>query len=118
MSLATFTEGYTDAIHFAELGPDDKPLDWRFEFSAPAEQRIANDCLAFYSAHNERFNYGRGREDDAYAGHDFWLTRAGHGAGFWDGDLAPEDGDALTAATEAIGACEVYVGDDQLLYFA
>ena len=22
--------------------------------------------------------------DDAQAGHDFWLTRNGHGAGFWD----------------------------------
>jgi hypothetical protein len=28
-------------------------------------------------------------------GHDFWLTRQGHGAGFWDGDW-PEYGDWIT----------------------
>jgi hypothetical protein len=25
--------------------------------------------------------------DDTQIGHDFWLTRCGHGAGFWDRDL-------------------------------
>jgi len=36
---------------------------------------------------------------EAQAGHDFWLTRNGHGAGFWDGDW-PETGDALTEASK------------------
>lgn len=29
-------------------------------------------------------------------GHDLWLTAAGHGAGFWDGDWPEEIGDQLT----------------------
>jgi hypothetical protein len=31
---------------------------------------------------------------ESYLGHNFWLTREGHGAGFWDGRY--ENGDALT----------------------
>jgi hypothetical protein len=33
-------------------------------------------------------------EDEELIGHDFWLTRNRHGAGFWDGDY--ENGDAIT----------------------
>lgn len=35
----------------------------------------------------------------AQAGHDFWLTIAGHGCGFWDGDW-PINGDELTELCE------------------
>ena len=51
------------------------------------------------------------------AGHDFWLTRNGHGAGFWDrglGDL----GDRLSAAAKVYGECDLYPGDDGLIYGA
>jgi hypothetical protein len=34
--------------------------------------------------------------DESDVGHDFWLTREGHGAGFWDGDYPEEIGEALT----------------------
>ena len=37
------------------------------------------------------------------AGHDFWLTRNGHGAGFWDGDWQEPAAAALTAAAHAFG---------------
>lgn len=50
------------------------------------------------------------------AGHDFWLTRNGHGAGFWDGDWPEEPGERLTAAAEAFGEVWLYVGDDGLIY--
>ena len=47
-------------------------------------------------------------------GHDFWLTRNGHGAGFWDRDLP--FGDDLSQLAEAFGPCELYEGDDGLIY--
>jgi hypothetical protein len=51
------------------------------------------------------------------AGPDLYLTCAGHGAGFWDGDWEPH-GDALTeAALAACGRIETYVGDDGHVYF-
>jgi hypothetical protein len=37
---------------------------------------------------------------DEQIGHDIWLTRCGHGAGFWDRDLP--NGDELTTMCEAV----------------
>ena len=50
------------------------------------------------------------------AGHDFWLTRNSHGAGFWDGDWPEEVGERLTEASKAFGEINLYVGDDDLIY--
>lgn len=51
-------------------------------------------------------------------GHDFWLTRNGHGCGFWDrNDCLPADaGQRLTAASEKCGEYYLYVGDDGIVY--
>jgi len=43
-------------------------------------------------------------------GHDFWLTRNGHGAGFWDRELG-ELGDILTERCKPYGTCDLYVDD-------
>jgi hypothetical protein len=51
----------------------------------------------------------------ARAGHDFWLTRNGHGAGFWDrglGDL----GERLSKAAKVYGEVYLYPGDDGKVY--
>ena len=47
----------------------------------------------------------------AQIGHDFWLTRNRHGAGFWDRGYG-DDGDKLTEAAHAYGGVDLYVGDD------
>lgn len=55
--------------------------------------------------------------------HDFWLTRNGHGAGFWDRSYsndAPDGsdlGDAITKIADSFRETSVYVGDDGKLYF-
>ena len=48
-------------------------------------------------------------------GHDFWLTRNGHGAGFWDRGLG-ELGQKLTEATKTFGTSDLYIGDDGKIY--
>lgn len=53
------------------------------------------------------------------AGHDFWLTRNGHGAGFWDRYSVGEPhehGDKLTEISYAFGEYALYVGDDGKIY--
>ena len=55
--------------------------------------------------------------DTERAGMNFWLTRNGHGSGFWDGDWG-DWGDELTDASKAFGECDLYVGDDGMLYLA
>lgn len=48
---------------------------------------------------------------DEQIGHDFWLTRNGHGAGFWDRGLG-ERGDWLTKQTEGYGTSDLGVNAD------
>lgn len=48
-------------------------------------------------------------------GHDFWLTRNGHGAGFWDRGLG-ELGDELTRWAKTYGSSDLYVGDNNKVY--
>ena len=47
---------------------------------------LRKDALKFYKANIEDITSWEGREygPHASAGHDFWLNRNGHGAGFWD----------------------------------
>lgn len=53
---------------------------------------------------------------DEQLGHDLWLTRNGHGAGFWDRHYGDTDearaGDALSDAARAYGTVDLYRGDD------
>jgi len=43
-------------------------------------------------------------------GHDFWLTRNGRGAGFWDRGYG-SDGTALTEKVKFYGSMDLYVTD-------
>lgn len=49
--------------------------------------------------------------DASQAGHDFVLTRNGHGAGFWDRGYG-DAGDELTKWAKTFGEMHAYVGDD------
>lgn len=91
---------------------------------------MAGDCEAFMRANETNLliycdamgpwhgTDSRGYREDpamARAGHDFWLTRCGHGCGFWDRDLG-ELGDRLSDAARAFGEVWMYVGDDGKVY--
>lgn len=52
---------------------------------------------------------------DEILGHDFWLTRCGHGAGFWDGDWGSLGG-RLTEISKVYGNIDLYPGDDGKIY--
>jgi hypothetical protein len=94
----------------------DAPLDYNYSISELAPETLASmkiDCLDFIGQVEA---LGFEFETD-HAGHDFWLTRCGHGAGFWDGDY-PTHGDTLTALSTAMGNIDLYVGDDGMIYSA
>lgn len=55
--------------------------------------------------------------DAEQVGHDFWLTRNGHGAGFWDRGLG-ELGDKLSTLARSFGEVWLYIGDDQHIHQA
>ncbi len=53
----------------------------------------------------------------AQAGHDFWLTRCGHGCGFWEtNDWEKEAGKKLTESAHKFGEVNLYVGDDGMVH--
>jgi hypothetical protein len=69
------------------------------------------DCDRFRELAGKMLNEG----EETTAAHDFWLTRNGHGAGFWDGDW-PEGGESLTAICKQFGEVNLYIGDDGRVY--
>lgn len=117
--LDAFTRAYIECALWSSTdnSRDDggDPLDDNYgveDFAPEALAQIIEDCEAFQRA--QRDTYGE-RWTDERAGHDFWLTRNGHGAGFWDRGHGPV-GSTLTAAAKAYGTVDIYVGDDGKLY--
>ena len=78
----------------------------RFQASPPWQAALAEDDPRT----DRRQGYGCNVEQSA--GHDFWLTRCGHGAGFWDGDWKEPHASALDALSKQFGNVDLYVGDD------
>lgn len=120
--LDSFTRAYIEAALWSSTDDNGAPLDASYsadDLSESALERIAADCAKF-KAENEIPDYSNGEwTTDQRAGHDFWLSRCGHGSGFFDRDELPGDvRDALHDASEAFGTCDLYVGDDGKLYVA
>lgn len=89
-----------------------QPLDENYDESDLAPETLAafkRDCESFQEA-NAADLAMRGVDIDQ-AGHDFWLTRNGHGAGFWDRGLG-ELGERLTKASKVFGSVDLVIGDD------
>jgi hypothetical protein len=111
-SLSLFEQGYVEAMFWTECNADNEELkDCTFDdLSEQARDSIHNDCRTFIKkADGLLFDFGE------QAGHDFWLTRNHHGAGFWDRGLGAI-GTALTVIAHSFGSSELYKGDDGQLY--
>lgn len=85
-----------------------------------AEDTLAamySDCERFYSDNRELIDNLRDAclTDCGQIGPDLWLTRNGHGAGFWDRGLG-DAGDTLTEAAHVMGEFSLYVGDDNRVH--
>lgn len=112
INLDAFVKGYIACALWSST-EDGEPLDRNFDaddLSEEALEKMRADCRQFA---DETAAMIEGQEGQA--GHDFWLTRNGHGAGFWDGDW-PEHGEALSKASKSFGTCTLYSGDDGQLY--
>jgi hypothetical protein len=122
--LDEFTQGYIEAMFFTECTSDREELaDASFAELAPdALKRIIEDCNDFQTSFradlDEATDNGRiNGYDMQRAGNDFWYTRNGHGTGFWDRDLG-DIGKRLTEMSKPYSSCDLYRGDDQLIYIS
>lgn len=124
--LDSFTQGYLEAMFFTECSPAYDSDDWESEECQQAQEEgqadgtlpgdaafgdmdpdflksTMEDCAAFQETNAADL----AEIDDAQAGHDFWLTRNHHGAGFWDRGLG-EIGKRLTESAHGFGGVNVY----------
>ena len=113
MSFRDFFDAYLECAVWSSTDDDGTPLDQiDADVTDALRAELEPDARDFYDAHWEQWADGW---DDAQAGHDFWLTRNRHGAGFWDRGLGPL-GDTLTDAAHAYGEVNLYVGDDDAIH--
>ncbi len=109
MSLSDFTDAYIECALWSSTDDNGNPLeDHEGELSDETRAQMETDCEAFYLDNEEDLEES-GLSDER-AGHDFWLTRNRHGAGFWD-DGNGEVFQRLTANSHAYGSIDLYVGD-------
>lgn len=113
---------YIETALWSSLDDNGAPLDKNY-----GPDNIHPDTLSKMEADLERFLdlagdlisednlLIRGEVDDQ-AEHDFWLTRNGHGAGFWDGSWEDETGRRLTEISKSFGEFYLYVGDDGMIH--
>ena len=128
--LSAFTRGYIEAALFCGVelpyghpdGDHRRNDDAAFDdIDARTLQEMRRDCVRF-----QRNPIVRPLLKQAYergytvvqAGHDFWFTRNGHGAGFWDRKELDKDGlgDALSEQCKKFGEYSLFTADDETVY--
>lgn len=127
-----FTEAYIRTALWSSNDESDEsggqPLDRNYgpEDIAPETlAKMAADCERFQAENAETLSAaietgevvcGPDFDEMGRAGHDFWLTRNHHGAGFWDGDWPEPYATRLTDAAKAFRTVDLEVGDDGKIY--
>ncbi len=114
--LEQFTAAYIEALYFTDAGDGDQPgKDAALDPETLLD--IQADCRSFWRRFGCFVNAAectRGSGEysiAAQAGHDFWLTRNGHGAGFWDGDWNKPYANMLAEGAQCYGVFETYLSD-------
>jgi hypothetical protein len=127
-----FFRAYVEAALWSSTTGDGTPLDqtdevMRFHQQVDAlhsdtVKKMREDCDNFIAAYTDDLELAftlytiTGNWTTAeQAGHDFWLTRNGHGAGFWDRGIG-DVGERLTRAAHAEGGSDLLIGDDGLIH--
>lgn len=109
-----FFQAYQAAAVWAETDDYGQPLDSNYsisDFSAESKKRMRLSCAVFIAQNlsllqSAVWHSGYNWEQ---AGHDFWLTRNGHGAGFWDRGLK-DIGDRLSDSARKFSGSRVEAG--------
>jgi hypothetical protein len=124
-ALEHFTASYLAAALWSSTDDDGTPLDANYspdDIDPEILEWMRAECARFYAENRDDIecdgapNANDGSGVAGMAGHDFWLTRNGHGAGFWDGDWPEPQASRLTDAAHALGEVDLYVGDDGRLH--
>ena len=120
--LEEFTAACIEALYFTDTedARDRIPVDAEIDPETLAD--LQADCRSFWRRYGCFVNVAEcnrgsgGYSNAAQAGHDFWFTRNGHGAGFWDGDWLEPYGNVLTKGAKSYGKFETYLSDNGMIH--
>lgn len=114
-NLNAFIAGYIEALFFADTATnsDGETVEnlAGLELSIPAMEECRQECVQFLDLAGSKVMLAIAGSDDydhAQAGRDFWFSRQGHGAGFWDRGLGMV-GDDLHNVAEHFGEKHLYI---------
>ena len=104
-ALWSSTEGDDDATPMDSLDADLAP---------ETREAMRKDCADFVALIDELRIDSTQNWNEEQLGHDLWLTRNGHGTGFWDRGY--DKGDALSDAAHSMGERDLYLGNDGAIH--
>jgi len=113
---------YVETALWASCDEHDVPMDENYDAGdiMPASLDEARGEVAdFLAANRDTIERVRAQHPNyglSQVGHDFFLTRNRHGAGFWDHGLG-EDGDTLSDAAKVYGSSNLEEYGEGRLYF-
>lgn len=111
-NLDEFVNAYIECALWLPVGDDDEPdtSNWTV-YTIPSDIRaeIELDCISFIAENLPLLSGLNARQ----CGHDFFLTRNGHGAGFWDRGYG-EIGEKLTEACRPYGSQNLSVSGESI----
>ena len=108
-------DAFIESLLWSEYDLTGEPMDTNYtmaDIDQATREEIMSDCEGLFdSCWQVLYNL-----DPSQVGHDFEMTRNGHGCGFWDGDYSDLADSVLTAEAKVYGTLGLYVGDDGELY--
>ena len=106
--LRQFVDGYIKCLYWAE-DLDDEPM-----MAQSTMFCLFVECQRFLEICSNFTNNPIPEDKFEQAGHDFWLTRNGHGSGFWDKPeiYGEKNSQVLTEISKEFGQVWTYISDD------
>lgn len=117
-----FTMAYIEAMLWSSCDWDDMkngnptPLDENYSATDLAPEtlhKIIEECSDFQEQNEAYLNFAGSDEQN---GHDFWLTRNHHGAGYWNRGYSEAVSKALTEAAHSAGEQSPYVSNEGTIW--
>ena len=109
--MELFIEGYIVCALWSSTDDNGDPLDSNHDRDNIDDATMLDMVIDSWTFVKNNHHLINNAMTWSQAGHDFWLTRNGHGAGYWDRGLG-EVGEQLSEAATAFGNVDLFVLDD------
>lgn len=109
--MNTLLRSYIGTALWSSIDDNDEPLDSKYDIT-DLDQDFLDQSQKDIDLFLEKADHLLSQIDHDLdqVMHDFWLTREGHGAGFWDGDYPEKIGEELTNIAQSFPRIEYLFG--------